>query len=122
MQRIALMMIVFMCALHPVLGQDREKVKVISRATEGEVRTNFNDTLYGEIKVIGAKDYYITSIEFKQKGKDKVIYSAEDIKKFRQVVPHPDRPHFGVEEIYFESRLDASDKIRKNFYPLREWK
>ena len=100
----------------------QEKIKVISRKVEGEIRTMYNDTLYGDIKVLGYQDYYITSIEFKEKGKKKEIYSAEDIKRFRMVVPYPDRPTFGVEEVYYESQKDPNDTYRKFFYPIDEWK
>ena len=103
-------------------SQEKEKVKVISRAVEGEIRTLYNDTLYGEIKIIGAQDYYITSIEFKQKGKSKEVFSANDIKRFRQIVPFPDRPKFGVDEVYFESKEDPDNPYRKFFYPIEEWK
>ena len=99
-----------------------EKIKVISRTVEGEIRTLYNDTLYGEIKVMGASEYYITSIEFKEKGKKKVIYSAFDIKRFRQVVPYPDRPSFGVDEVYYEARQDPNNAYKKYFYPITEWK
>ena len=103
-------------------AQDKEKINVISRPVEGEIRTLYNDTLFGEIKVLGAQDYYITSIEFKQKGKSKEIFSAFDIKRFRQVVPFPDRPKFGVDEVYYESRPVDDDPYKKAFYPIDEWK
>ncbi len=105
-----------------IKAQEKEKIHVISRAVEGEIRTLFNDTLYGNIKVLGAKDYYITSIEFKQKGKKKEVYSAEDIKRFKQIVPYPDRPEFGVEEVYFESKEDPDNPYRKFFFPIEAWK
>ena len=105
-----------------VFGQEKEKLEIISRAVEGEIRTLYNDTLYGEIKVLGAKDHYITSIEFKAKGKKKAVYSAEDIKRFRQVVPFPDRPKFGVDEVYYESQPDPDQTYKKYFYPIEEWK
>jgi hypothetical protein len=103
-------------------AQDQEKIQVISRTVEGEIRTLYNDTLYGEIKVSGATDYYITSIEFKEKGKKKVTYSAFDIKRFKQIVPYPDRPKFGVEEVYYEGRQDPENSYKKYFYPIPEWK
>ena len=87
-----------------IQAQEKEKIHVISRSVEGEIRTLYNDTLYGDIKVLGSKDYYITSIEFKQKGKAKEVYSAEDIKRFKQIVPYPDRPKFGVDEVYFSQQ------------------
>lgn len=105
-----------------LFAQENEKIKVISRPVEGEIRTMYNDTLYGVIKVIGAQDYYITSIEFKEKGKKKQIFSAFDIKRFRQIVPFPDRPQFGVEEVYYEAKEDPEDPYKKYFYPLKEWK
>lgn len=105
-----------------VLAQENEKIHVISRTVEGEIRTLYNDTLYGDIKVLGSKDYYITSIEFKQKGKKKEVFSAEDIKRFKQIVPYPDRPEFGVEEVYYESREDPNNSYRKFFYPIPEWR
>ena len=105
-----------------VFGQEKEKIQVISRTVEGEIRTLYNDTLYGDIKILGAKDYYITSIEFKQKGKKKEIFSAEDIKRFKQIVPYPDRPEFGVDEVYFESKKDPDNPYRKFFFPIAEWK
>ncbi len=103
-------------------AQEKEKIQVISRTVEGEVRTLYNDTLYGEIKVLGASDYYITSISFKEKGKKKETYSAEDIKRFRMVVPYPDRPSFGVDEVYYESKEDPENTYRKAFFPIDEWK
>ena len=99
-----------------------EKIKVISRAVEGEIRTLYNDTLYGKIQVRDAQDYYITSITFKQKGKKEVVYSAYDIKRFKQIVPFPDRADFGVEEVYFKSAENPSDAYKKVFLPLDEWK
>lgn len=105
-----------------LVAQEKEKINVISRTVEGEIRTLYNDTLYGSIKVIGAQDYYITSIEFKEKGKKAVVFSANDIKRFKQIVPYPDRPKFGVDEVYFESQSDLKDKYKKYFYPINEWK
>ena len=105
-----------------IFAQEKEKIQVISRTVEGEIRTLYNDTLYGDIKILGAKDYYITSIEFKQKGKKKEIFSAEDIKRFKQIVPFPDRPDFGVDEVYFESQEDPENPYRKFFFPIPEWK
>lgn len=105
-----------------LVAQEKEKINVISRTVEGEIRTMYNDTLYGSIKVIGAQDYYITSIEFKEKGKKTVVYSANDIKRFKQIVPYPDRPKFGVDEVYFESQPDPKDKYKMYFYPINEWK
>ena len=105
-----------------LLAQEKEKINVISRTVEGEIRTLYGDTLYGDIKVIGAQDYYITSIEFKEKGKKKQVFSAFDIKRFRQVVPFPDRPQFEVDEVYYESQPDPNDPYKKYFYPIEEWK
>ncbi len=105
-----------------VFAQEQEKIHVISRTVEGEIRTLYNDTLYGDIKILGAKDNYITSIEFKQKGKKKEVFSAEDIKRFKQIVPFPDRPEFGVDEVYFESQEDPNNPYRKFFFPIPEWK
>ena len=102
--------------------EEQKKVQVISRKVEGEIRTLYNDTLYGDIKVLGAKDYYITSIEFKAKGKKKEVYSANDIKRFRQVVPFPDRPKFLVDEVYYESQPDPDDPYKKVFIQIDEWK
>lgn len=104
------------------LSTAQEKIQVISRTVEGEIRGQYGDTLYGEIKVLGAGDYYVTSIEFKEKGKSKQIFSAFDIKRFRQIVPYPDRPAFGVDEVYYESRPDPNDPYKKFFYPIDEWK
>ena len=105
-------------------GQDEEKkkIKVIDRSVEGEIRTLFNDTLYGKIQIRDAQDYYITSITFKEKGKKEVIYSATDIKRFKQIVPYPDRASFGVEEVYFKSGPNPRDEYKKVFLPLDEWK
>lgn len=103
-------------------SQEKEKINVISRTVEGEIRTLYGDTLYGDIKVTGYQDYYITSIEFKEKGKKKQTFSAFDIKRFRQVVPFPDRPTFGVDEVYYESQSDPEDEYKKFFYPIDEWK
>ena len=103
-------------------AQDDKAIKVIDRAVEGEIRTLYGDTLYGKIKVREAGDRYITSIEFKEKGRKNMIYSAHDIKRFRMVVPFPDRAEFGVEEVYYESKEDPSDSYKKHFYPMEEWK
>jgi len=103
-------------------GQEKEKIKVISRTVEGEIRTLYNDTLYGDIKVLGSGDYYITSIQFKEKGKGKEVFSANDIKRFKMIVPFPDRPSFGVEEVYYESQPDPENTYKKYFYPVEEWK
>ncbi|HAW51872.1 MAG TPA: hypothetical protein DCX54_06015 [Flavobacteriales bacterium] len=108
-----------------VFAQDEdqpEKIKVISRSVEGEIRTLYNDTLYGKIQVRDAQDYYITSITFKEKGKKPVVYSAFDIKRFKQIVPFPDRADFGVEEVYYKSAESPSDPYKKVFLPLDEWK
>ena len=116
--------LVITCSLFSLMAfaQEQEKINVISRTVEGEIRTLYNDTLYGDIKVLGSGDYYITSIEFKQKGKKKEVFSANDIKRFRMVVPYPDRPTFGVEEVYYESKEDPENSYRKFFYPINEWK
>ena len=118
---IATILLIFMVATS-CFGQEQEKIHVISRSVEGEIRTLYNDTLYGDIKVLGATDYYITSIEFKQKGKKKEVFSANDIKRFKQIVPYPDRPKFGVDEVYFESKEDPDNPYKKMFYSLSEWK
>lgn len=112
----------FISSTYTLLAQEQEKIQVISRTVEGEIRTLYNDTLYGEIKVTGATDYYVTSIEFKEKGKKKVTYSAFDIKRFKQIVPYPDRPKFGVDEVYYEGRQDPANSYKKYFYPIPEWK
>ena len=97
-------------------------IKVIDRAVEGEIRTLYNDTIYGKIKVRVAQDHYVTSITFKEKGEKEVIYSAFDIKRFKQIVPFPDRAAFGVEEVYYESKPSPSDPYKKVFMPMDEWK
>ncbi|MEQ9062921.1 MAG: hypothetical protein RIE58_02010 [Vicingaceae bacterium] len=105
-----------------IAQENKEAIKVISRPVEGEIRTLYNDTIYGKITIRDASDKYITSIIFKEKGRSKMIYSAHDISRFRQVVPFPDRAEFGVEEVYYESRTDPSDPYKKHFYPIDEWK
>ena len=109
-------------SLSSLAQDDKEAIKVIDRKVEGEIRTLYNDTLYGTILVRDASDRYVTSIIFKQKGRKTMIYSAHDISRFRQVVPFPDRAEFGVEEVYYESRTDPSDPYKKHFYPIEEWK
>lgn len=101
---------------------EKKKINIISRSVEGEIRTLYNDTLYGKITVRAAQDYYITSITFKEKGKKEVVYSAVDIKRFKQTVPFPDRAEFGVEEVYFESAPNPRDPYKKVFLPMEKWK
>ena len=115
---------VFLSLAFTSFAQDEkpEKIKIISRGVEGEIRTLYNDTLYGKIQVRDAQDYYITSITFKEKGKKEVIYSAFDIKRFKQIVPFPDRADFGIEEVYYISAPSPSDPYKKVFMPLDEWK
>ena len=117
-------LLLFSTILFSTLGfsQELKKIKVIDRKVEGEIRGLYGDTLYGKITVEGATDYYITSISFKQKGHSTVRYSAADIKRFRMVVPFPDRPSFGVEEVYYESSKDPDDPYKKVFLPIEEWK
>ena len=118
---------IFSLLLFTVIGltvqsQEKEKIKVISRAVDGEIRTLYNDTLFGTVQVDGTSDYHITSIIFKENGKKKVKYGANDIKRFRQIVPFPDRPDFGVEEVYYQSTEDPKNPYKKVFLPIEEWK
>lgn len=103
-------------------AQEDEPIKVISREVEGEVRNLYNDTLYGDIKIREATEKHITTIFFKENGKKKVIYTAHDIKRFKMIVPFPDRPSFGVEELYYQSYTDPKNSQKKYFVPLDEWK
>ena len=103
-------------------AQEDELIKVISREVEGEVRTLDNDTLYGTIKVREATEKHITTIFFKEKGNKKVVYSGHNIKRFKMIVPFPDRPSFGVEELYYQSHTDPKNPQKKYFVPLDEWK
>ena len=105
-----------------VSAQDEEALKVISREVEGEVRSLYNDTLYGTIKIREATEKHITTIFFKEKGKKKTIYTAHDIKRFKMIVPFPDRPSFGVEELYYQSFTDPKNTQKKYFVPIEEWK
>ena len=121
-QLIALSMLLSLAFLTYAQDEDKKAINVIDRAVEGEIRTLYNDTLYGKIKVRDAQARYITSITFKEKGKKEVIYSAFDIKRFKQIVPFPDRATFGVEEVYYESKSSPSDPYKKVFMPMDEWK
>lgn len=122
MLRNILILIVFAAISSGSFGQEKKTVQVISRKVEGEIRTLYNDTIFGDITVLGSKPGYITSIEFKEKGKKKVIYSAGDIKRFRQTVPFPDRPEFLVDEVYYESGPAPEDEYKKVFLQVDEWK
>lgn len=125
MRKIILAAIVLVLQFSVVMAQNEDeekKIQVISRKVEGEIRTLYNDTLYGDIKVLGATDKYITSIQFKEKGNKKEVFSANDIKRFRQVVPFPDRPEFLVDEVYYESAPDPDNPYKKVFLQIEEWK
>jgi len=118
---ISIFAIIFFMGLS-VYAQDDEPLRVISREVDGEIRTLYNDTLYGEIKIREATDKHITSIFFKEHGKKKTIVTAHDIKRFKMIVPFPDRPSFGVEEVYYKSETDPKNSQKKYFVPLDEWK
>ena len=121
-QLVALSILVTLALSSFAQDDERKKINVIDRAVEGEIRTLYNDTLYGKIKVRDAQDYYVTSITLKEKGKKEVIYSAFDIKRFKQIVPFPDRATFGVEEVYYESKPSPGDPYKKVFIPMNEWR
>ena len=121
MKSIALFSLMYIFSL-TLSAQEEEALKVISRTVEGEIRTLYNDTLYGDIKVREATDKHITTIFFKENGKKKTIYTAHDIKRFKMIVPFPDRSSFGVDELYYESYTDPSNSQKKYFVPLKEWK
>lgn len=102
--------------------KDKKKnIQPITRTVEGTVITNDNDTLMGKIKVKAAQEQYITSIYFMQKGKSKKIFNAFQVRKFKQIVPYPDRPDFGVDEVYYQSGQHPKDKSKKVFLPMDAW-
>ena len=48
------------------------------------------------------------------------MYTAYDVRWFRQVVPYPDREAFGVDEVFFKSGPHPEDENKKVFLPAKE--
>ena len=114
--------VLFISLSSTLLAQEEEEPKFISRTVEGEVRGLYGDTLYGDVKIREATKKHITSIFFKKHGGKKEIYTAHDIKRFKMIVPFPERASFGVEELYYKSFTDPKNSQKKYFVPLDEWK